>query len=218
MNQGWRVSQSYHYVHKSWEWGKAFRWVHHNANRCWNFFQYLVEGAWTIGWIASEVSPQNSAKTSVLQDFLKFVDINNQPNGQLADSTGPTHYLLPKFTTIQMPKNDVSNYEERLQRSVVGKFNRAQRERSRGECSNSSSHNWLKRPKVAICPRQTIVTRARKEMWKSMVHRRQSIAYSSSVMQIQRRSRKGWDFCPPVISRESPTGSTESSLLLRRSN
>ena len=35
-------------------------------------------------------------------------------------------------------------------------FNRVQRERGKGECSNGSSHNWLKsdRPKVAVCPHQ----------------------------------------------------------------
>ena len=49
----------------------------------------------------------NSAKTGIMQDFLELVDINSQSNGQSADSTGPTHYFLPKFTTIQMPKNDV---------------------------------------------------------------------------------------------------------------
>ena len=89
-------------------------------------------------------------------DFPEFVDINSQPNGRSADSTGPTHNFLPKFTTIQMPKNGVPKYEERLKRSVLGEFNRAQRERGRGECSNSSAHNWLKqRPKLAICPHQT---------------------------------------------------------------
>ncbi len=98
----------------------------------------------------------NSAKTGVMEDFLTFVDMNSQPNGQSADSSGPTSYFLPKFTTIQTPKTSVSNYEERVQRSVVGEFNRSQHERGRGECSNSSSHNWLKqRPKVAICPHQT---------------------------------------------------------------
>ena len=56
----------------------------------------------------------------------------------------------------------MSHYEERLARSVVGEFNRVQHERGRGECSNGSSHNWLKAerpkvpkvPKVAICPHQ----------------------------------------------------------------
>ena len=69
----------------------------------------------------------NSAKTSVMQDFLEFVDTNSQPNGRSADSTGPTHYFLPKFSTIQMPKNGVPNYKG-LQRSVVGECNCAQRE------------------------------------------------------------------------------------------
>ena len=98
----------------------------------------------------------NSAKTTVRQDFIEFVDMNTQPNGRSADSSGPTVYFLPKFTTIQAPKPSISHYLERLARSVIGEFNRVQRERGRGECSNGSSHNWLKteRPKVAICPHQ----------------------------------------------------------------
>lgn len=41
-----------------------------------------------------------------------------------------------------------------MKRSVVGKFNRTQHKSGLTECSNGSSHNWLKqdRPKVAICP------------------------------------------------------------------
>ena len=45
----------------------------------------------------------NSAKTTVRQDFIEFVDINSQPNGRSADSSGPTAYFLPKFTTTQAP-------------------------------------------------------------------------------------------------------------------
>ena len=43
-----------------------------------------------------------------------------------------------------------------MSRSLVGEFNRAQREAGRNECSNGSSHNWLRkhRPKHAICPHQ----------------------------------------------------------------
>ena len=74
----------------------------------------------------------HSAKTSVMQDFLQFVDINSQPNGRSADSTGPTHYFLPKFSTIHAPKPGVPNYQERLTCSVVGEFNRAQRESGKG--------------------------------------------------------------------------------------
>ena len=81
----------------------------------------------------------NSAKTSVHQDFMEFVDVNSQPNGRSADSSGPTSYFLPKFSTIQAPKLSVAHYEERLARSVVGEFDRVQRERGRGECSNGSS-------------------------------------------------------------------------------
>ena len=101
---------------------------------------------------AGQVS--HSAKTSVRERFLEFVDNNSQPNGRSADSHGPTSYFSPQFTAIQMPKKKVHHYEERLRRSVVGEFNRIQREAGLGECSNGSSHNWLKEyhPKVAICP------------------------------------------------------------------
>ena len=32
----------------------------------------------------------NSAKLTVMDEFLHFVDMNSQPNGQAADSSGPT--------------------------------------------------------------------------------------------------------------------------------
>ena len=54
-----------------------------------------------------------------------------------------------------MPKPGTPNYEHRLARSLVGEFNRAQREAGKQGCSNGSSFNWLKeRPKHAICPHQ----------------------------------------------------------------
>jgi len=62
--------------------------------------------------------------------------VNSQPNGRSADSSGPTSYFLPKFSTIQIPKTTVTNHEERLSRSVVGEFNRVQRELGKQECSN----------------------------------------------------------------------------------
>lgn len=68
----------------------------------------------------------NSAKVSVMQDFLAFVDNNSQPNGRSADYHGPTFYFASKFTSIKSPKKNVANYDVRLQRSVVGEFNRAQ--------------------------------------------------------------------------------------------
>ena len=98
----------------------------------------------------------HAAKTTTHEEFIRFVDMNSQPNGRSADSSGPTNYFSPQFTSIQMPKAGVSHYEERKRRSVVGEFNRSQRESGKGECSNGSSHNWLKsdRPKVAISPHQ----------------------------------------------------------------
>ena len=95
----------------------------------------------------------HSAKTTIHAEFIRFVDMNSQPNGRSADLSGPTHYFSPQFTTIQMPKAGVSHDEERICRSVVGG---SQRESGKGECSNGSSHKWLKsdRPKVSICPHQ----------------------------------------------------------------
>lgn len=67
---------------------------------------------------------EESNSANIMQDFREYVDTNSQSNGQSADSTGPMHYLFPKFSTIRMPKNGVPNYEECLQSSVVGEFNR----------------------------------------------------------------------------------------------
>ena len=98
--------------------------------------------------------PSNSAKTTVLNDFLTFVDANRQPNGRSADSSGPPHYFVSNFATVQAPKPGCSHYQEHLKRSIDGEFNRTQREAGRGTCSNGSSHNWLRkyRPKLSICP------------------------------------------------------------------
>ena len=63
-----------------------------------------------------------------MEEFLLFVDINSQSNGRSADSSGPTLYFLPKFSTIQAPKFGVNQFEEHLKRSVVGEFNRTQQE------------------------------------------------------------------------------------------
>ena len=96
----------------------------------------------------------NSSKGSVTEDFLNFVDANSQPNSRNADSSGPTHYFLQKFSTLQMPPPNSPQYQERLSRSVIGEFNHTQRETGRGQCSNGSCHNWLKqhRPKHSISP------------------------------------------------------------------
>lgn len=96
----------------------------------------------------------HSAKPSVRDDFLNFVDCNIQPNSRSADSSGLTHYFVSSFTTIQVPKKDVAHFEERKRRSVVGEFNRVQEENGKESCSYGFASNWLKkfRPKVAICP------------------------------------------------------------------
>ena len=85
---------------------------------------------------------------------MTFIDCNIQPNGRSADSSGPTHYLVSLFATIQVPKKDVAHSEERKRRSVVGELTVYKRKKGKGGCSNGSAHNWLKqfRPKVAICP------------------------------------------------------------------
>ena len=77
-------------------------------------------------------------------DFLQFVDTNSQLNGRSADSASATHYLLPKFRTIQIPKSGVCNYEKRVQQSLVGEFNRVQIENNQATISNYSGSVWLK--------------------------------------------------------------------------
>ena len=76
----------------------------------------------------------NFSKMSVMEDFLDFVDVNSQPNGRSADSSGPTFYFLP---TLQTPKSTSAHYEQHLKA-----LNSAtQCEKGRGECSNGSCHN-----------------------------------------------------------------------------
>ena len=53
--------------------------------------------------------------------------------------------VLSKFTTLQTPAPASPQFQEHLSRSVVGEFHQAQRECGRGECSNGSCHNWLKK-------------------------------------------------------------------------
>ena len=61
----------------------------------------------------------NSAKTTVHQNFIEFVDINTQPNGRSADSSGPTSYFLPKFSTIQAPKPSAKSGEPQKSPIIV---------------------------------------------------------------------------------------------------
>ena len=100
--------------------------------------------------------PSNSSKPDAKQNFLQFVDNNSQPNGRSAESASATHYLLSKFRTIQTPKKGVCNYESRITQSVLGEFNRVQKENNRQTISNYSGSVWLKqeRSKYAIYPHQ----------------------------------------------------------------
>ncbi len=100
--------------------------------------------------------PHEKHGTKTREKFLEFVDSNTQPNGRSADSKGPTHYFLPSLLQSKHPRFDVTHYEERLARLIVEEFNRVQLESGEDECSNSSSHNWLKahRPKVGSCLHQ----------------------------------------------------------------
>ena len=50
-----------------------------------------------------------------LGDFLAFVDSVSQPSAH-----GPTYYF--KFRTVQMPKKNVPNYQQKVRRSIVGEF------------------------------------------------------------------------------------------------
>ena len=82
------------------------------------------------------------------------MDNNSQPNSRRLDSHNPTHYLLPKFTTITAPKKDVHNYDSRLANYLVREFNRIKLEDGSSTISNYSACTWLKseQPKHAICP------------------------------------------------------------------
>ena len=79
--------------------------------------------------------------------------IVNQMAVVLTQVAQPTT-CISKFSTVQAPAPSCPQFQERLSRSVVGEFNRAQRKRGRGECSNGSCHNWLKkhRPKHSVYP------------------------------------------------------------------
>ena len=94
----------------------------------------------------------NNAKLDAKKDFLKFVDDNSQENGRRFDSKNPTHYFLPKFTTITIPKTTDPKYQEKLRTSLTGEFNRVQTELGKETISDFSARSWLKseRPKHAI--------------------------------------------------------------------
>jgi len=94
----------------------------------------------------------HATKVDAKMDFIQFAELNSQPNGRSADSTSATHFLLPKFRTMQTPKQGVRNFEERFKQSLVGEFNRTQTELGKPTISNYSASTWLKKekPKCSI--------------------------------------------------------------------
>jgi len=99
----------------------------------------------------------NNEKLDAKKDFLKFVDDNSQENGRF-DSKNPTHYFLPKFTTITISKITDPKYQEKLWTSLTGEFNRVQTELGKDPISDFSARSWLKseRPKHAIYPHKVV--------------------------------------------------------------
>ena len=98
----------------------------------------------------------NNAKLDAKMDFLKFVDENSQENGRRFDSKNATHYFLPKFTSVTIPKTSDPKYEEKLQSSLTGEFNRAQAEMGKQTIPDFSARSWLnsERPKHAVFPQK----------------------------------------------------------------
>ena len=101
--------------------------------------------------------PSNSAKRSVREDFLKFVDENSQPNGRNTGSAGAQYYFSPKFTRIGEPTKSELNREQKASHSLLCEFNRSQTEQDKEGCAERSAFRWLKedRPKHGICPHHT---------------------------------------------------------------
>ena len=56
-----------------------------------------------------------------------------------------------------MPSSGAKNYDEKMTSSLVGEFNRTQRERGRGGCSDGPAWNWLKqdKPKYSLYPHKS---------------------------------------------------------------
>ena len=63
-----------------------------------------------------------------IAEFLQFIDENSQPNWRRLDSRDPTDYLLPRFTTITVPKKNDPKYEDKQHTSLVCEFNHTQTE------------------------------------------------------------------------------------------
>ena len=92
--------------------------------------------------------PSNRTKTSVMNDFLLFVDNNSTPNGRQHNSHCSTSYFLAKFRRVDPPKPNEKDYD------VINEFNRAQQSSGKGTAGSYAIRQWLKahRPKVVIHP------------------------------------------------------------------
>ncbi len=66
--------------------------------------------------LAGRVS--NHAKTTVMEQFLEFVDLNSQPNGRQANSYSAQFFFLPKFTRIVTPREGEKNYDMKVTTST----------------------------------------------------------------------------------------------------
>ena len=75
-------------------------------------------------------------------------------NGRSADSHGALFYFHSSFTRIDPPSTSEKDYEKKMHTSVVGEFNRAQREMGGNKMGASTFRRHLKEhfPRVGLCP------------------------------------------------------------------
>ena len=114
-----------------------------------------VKYAYERHGLAGKVS--NHAKTSVIQQFLDFVDVNSHPNGRPLGSYSPQFFFILKFTRIDLPKPGEKDHDSKANSSVVATFNSAQLEAGRQPFSAFAAHQWLSthRSKVALHPHKS---------------------------------------------------------------
>ena len=60
-----------------------------------------------------------------MEDFLEFVDANNQPNGRQAGSYSAQYFFIPRFTRIAASRPGEKSYET-VQSSVVHSLTKAE--------------------------------------------------------------------------------------------
>ena len=74
-------------------------------------------------------------RSSVMSDFLAFVDANSQPNGRQEGSNSAQFFFHPKFSRIAPPRQGEKNFDDKAHTSLVSEFNRVQRKLGKGTCS-----------------------------------------------------------------------------------